>query len=73
MRELSDGCIIQVVCQGDAVTFDHLEDFVFAVSVEGGPLDGLLAVMAPRKVDCFTTMLDAQCTAFMLPRQAYNE
>ena len=57
--EFSNGRVVQIVGQGDAVTFRYLKDFMFTVSVERGPLDGLLAGGAPCKVYCFTTVLNA--------------
>ena len=45
------------------MTFPHLEDFVFAISVESSPLQGLLAGVAPCEVCCFTAVLDAQHSA----------
>ena len=57
--EISNGGVVQIVGQGDAVAFHYLKDFMFTVSVECGPLDGLLAGVAPGKVLCFTTMLNA--------------
>lgn len=59
LRELSDRGVVEVVGQCDAVTARHLEDFVLAVSVEGGPLDGLWAGVAPGEVYGFAAVLDA--------------
>lgn len=59
LRKFSNGRVVQVICQGDAMTFRHLEDFVLAISVESRPLDGLLAGMAPCEIDCFAAVLDA--------------
>ena len=42
------------------MTFRHLEDFVFAISVESSPLQGLLAGIAPCEVYYFTAVLNAQ-------------
>ncbi len=41
------------------MSFRHFKDFMFAVAVESGPLDGLLAGMAPCEVSCLAAVLDA--------------
>ena len=51
--------VVKIVCQGDAMTFRHFEDFVLAVSIESCPLDGLLASVAPSEVYGFAAVLDA--------------
>ena len=58
MRKLSDGGVVKIVCQGDAMTFGHFEDFVLAVSIESCPLDGLLAGVAPGEVYGFAAVLN---------------
>lgn len=57
--EIPNRGVVQIVGQGDSVTFRYLKDFMFTVSVECGPLNGLLAGVAPCKVHCFTAVLDA--------------
>ena len=57
--ELSNGRVVQIVGQGDAVTFRYLKDLMFTVSVKRGPLDRLVAGAAPCKVHCFTAVLNA--------------
>ena len=41
------------------MTFRHLQDFMFAVSVERCPLNRLLAGVAPCEIYRFTAVLDA--------------
>ena len=57
--EISNGRVVQIVGQGDAMTFRYLKDFMFTVSVERGPMDGLLPGSAPCKVYLLTAVLDA--------------
>lgn len=65
LRKIPDRGVVQVVGQGDAMTLRHLEDFMFAVSVERCPLDRLLAAVAPCEIYRFAAVLDAQHTAWL--------
>ena len=57
--ELSNGRVVQIVGQGDTMTFRYLKDFMFTISVERGPLDRLVTGGAPCKVYCFAAVLNA--------------
>jgi hypothetical protein len=63
---------VEVVCEGDAMARSHLKNFVFAVAVEGSPLDAL-AWSRPVKGRRLTPVTHDKLPAFVLTWETHYE